>query len=77
VPWTIVRVTQFHSFVLVPSEPAPVSGQHPLTPPSWAGAVVDGYRAAWNAPQGDRVLGQVTFSEWLRARGAGPVLRSW
>ena len=31
-------------------------------------AVLEGYRAAWNAPQGARTLGRVRFVEWLNRR---------
>jgi uncharacterized protein YbjT (DUF2867 family) len=38
--------------------------------PSSAAAhpVLEGYRQAWNAPQGARTLGRVTFAEWLKHR---------
>ena len=31
-------------------------------------AVLEGYRAAWNTPQGARTLGRVPFVEWLERR---------
>lgn len=35
------------------------------TPEPWAIAVLAGYRAGENTPQGERVLGTVGFAEWL------------
>ncbi len=37
---------------------------------SWALPTLEGYRAAENTPAGERVLGRVTFEEWLRRRAA-------
>lgn len=42
----------------------------PVSEP-WARPVLEGYRAAWNTPQGRRTLGTVRFAEWLRAREEG------
>lgn len=45
------------------------------TPPgvasgAWTRPVLEGYRAAWNTPQGARTLGRVRFEEWLKRRRA-------
>jgi uncharacterized protein YbjT (DUF2867 family) len=40
-------------------------------PADWALAALEAYRAAANTPTGPRVLGRVTFAEWLRRREAG------
>jgi uncharacterized protein YbjT (DUF2867 family) len=42
----------------------------------WTRPVLEGYRAAWNTPQGARTLGRVRFDEWLRRRTPPPSLVS-
>jgi uncharacterized protein YbjT (DUF2867 family) len=32
----------------------------------WARPVLEGYRSAWNTPQGQRTLGKVRFADWMR-----------
>ena len=34
---------------------------------SWARPVLEGYRRAFNTPQGPRTLGTVRFADWLHA----------
>jgi uncharacterized protein YbjT (DUF2867 family) len=41
------------------------SATGPETEP-WVRAVLEGYRAAWNTPQGPRTLGAVRFADWVR-----------
>ncbi len=50
---------------LVPVAVSSVGDGAPAPAP-WARAVLEGYRAAWNAPAGPRTLGRVRFAEWLR-----------
>jgi len=44
-------------------------------PAGWTFGVLDGYRAAWNTPQGERWLGRVTFADWLAAHPAQAGIR--
>lgn len=55
--------------MLVPVPLAAIAGQTLAEPRSapWAIAVLAGYQAGWNTPQGERRLGRVTFAEWLAA----------
>jgi len=54
-----------HPRTLVPISLEAAARKVPAAEP-WARPVLEGYRAAWNTPQGARTLGKVRFADWMR-----------
>ena len=55
-----------HPRTLLPISLGALAAPPPAAEP-WARPVLEGYRAAWNTPQGERTLGKVRFADWMRS----------